>query len=237
MEGGVGAFGLSVYGALFSQYITDTTSLSLNGIWNNGDMLPATEETLGALLALGYVLRALGLMLIGAGLYRSGFMGGGLSAKAYRMTATIGVAVGLPLAATGVIITAASDYSREVAFAGQIPNILSTIPFSLGYMSAIILWNNGVDNWFKIRLRAVGRMALTNYLAQTVMGVVVLTIFLGETDSVNRSVVLLLVFAAWALQLWWSHAWLSRFLFGPAEWLWRVGTYRKRQPLRRAVSE
>ncbi|MCY4109861.1 MAG: DUF418 domain-containing protein, partial [Chloroflexi bacterium] len=116
---------------------------------------------------------------------------------------------------------------------GQIPNTLGTIPASLGYMSLIILWNNGADNRLKGRLRAVGRMALTNYLTQTVLGVLVLTVWLGEVDIVNRSAVLVFVFAVWALQLWWSQAWLARFLFGPAEWLWRVATYRRGQPLRR----
>ena len=160
-------------------------------------------------------------------------MNGGLPARTYRLTAMVGLAVGLPLAAAGVIITEINDYSREIAFIGQIPNTLGTIPSSLGYMSLIILWNNSADNWLKQRLSAVGRMALTNYLAQTVLGVVVLTILLGDVDFVNRSAVLVFVFAVWALQLWWSQAWLSRFLFGPAEWLWRVATYRGGQPLRR----
>ena len=100
-------------------------------------------------------------------------------------------------------------------------------------MSLIILWNNRADGWLKQRLRAVGRMALTNYLSQTVLGVLVLTVLLGDVDSVGRSAVLVFVFAVWALQVWWSQAWLSRFLFGPAEWLWRVATYRSGQPLRR----
>ena len=160
-------------------------------------------------------------------------MNGGLPARTYRMTAIIGLAVGLTLAAAGVVVTALNDYSREIAFVGQIPNTLGTIPASLGYMSLIILWNNRADNRLKGRLRAVGRMALTNYLAQTVLGVLVLTTLLGDADSVNRSAVLVFVFAVWALQVWWSQAWLSRFLFGPAEWLWRVATYRSGQPLRR----
>jgi len=100
-------------------------------------------------------------------------------------------------------------------------------------MSIIIIWNNHTDNWLKRRLRAVGRMALTNYLTQTVMGVFVLTILLRDADFVNRSAVLVFVFTVWALQLWWSDAWLNRFLYGPAEWLWRVGTYRSNQPFRR----
>ena len=131
------------------------------------------------------------------------------------------------------MVTAANDYSRAVAFIGQIPNTLGTIPCALGYMSLIIIWNNGTDNWLKQRLRAVGRMALTNYLAQTVIGVVVLTSLLGDLHFVNRSAILVFVLAVWALQLWWSQAWLDRFLFGPSEWLWRVATYRSRQPFRR----
>lgn len=141
--------------------------------------------------------------------------------------------MGLTLAAVGVILTAANDYSSEIAFIGQIPNTLGTIPAALGYMTIILLWSGGGDNWLKRRLRAVGRMALTNYLMQTVLGLVLLGVLLGEADFVSRSVVLGFVIAVWVAQLWWSQVWLDRFLFGPAEWLWRVATYRRMQPLRR----
>jgi len=228
---GVVVFALSVVGAVLSQYIADSTGTSLSGIWEPGEV--DTEDWVGVPHLLGFFLRALGLILLGAGLYRTGFMNGGMSARAYRTFAIVGLAVGLTLAALGVVITAISDYSREIAFIGQIPNTIGTIPASLGYMSVIILWNNRVDNWLKRRLRAVGRMALTNYLTQTAFGVLVLTILLGDADWMNRAAVLLFVFAVWALQFWWSQEWLTRFQFGPAEWLWRVATYRRLQPMRR----
>ena len=228
---GVVVFLASVACVLIAQDIADTSSRSLSGLWTPGD--GSDDETIAIPFLFGFFLRALGLILVGAGLYRTGFMNGSFPARTYRLTAAVGLAIGLPLAAAGVIITSVNDYSREIAFIGQIPNTLGTIPSSLGYMSLIILWNNRGDNWFKQRLRAVGRMALTNYLMQTVLGVVVLTVLLADADVVNRSLVLVFVFAVWALQLWWSQAWLSRFLFGPAEWLWRVGTYRSRQPLLR----
>ncbi len=229
---GVVVFALSIVCALLAQHIADTTIQSAAGLWEPGEI--SDEDVISLPFFLGYFLRALGLILIGAGLYRAGFMNGGLSDRTYRLTSIIGIAVGLPLAAVGVIITAAGDYSREVAFIGQVPNTIGTIPFSLGYMSLIILWSNhGGDNWLKVRLRAVGRMALTNYLAQTILGVIILATLLGDVDIVNRSLVLVFVIAVWALQLWWSQAWLDRFLFGPAEWLWRVATYRRREPLRR----
>ncbi len=229
---GVGVFVLSIGCALVAQQVADTTSESLAGVWTTSGV--GDDELIGSLVLFGFFLRALGLILVGAGLYRIGFMDGGLPAKTYRLTAVVGLAVGLPLAVAGVIITAVNDYSREVAFIGQIPNTLGTVPFALGYMSLVILWNNRADSWLKQRLRAVGRMALTNYLMQTVLGVIVLTTLLGDVDFVNRGVVLVFVFAVWALQLWWSQAWLNRFTFGPAEWLWRVATYRSGQPLRRS---
>ena len=228
---GVLVFALSIGCALLAQYIADTTGASLAGVWTTGEM--ESESTVGLVLLFGYFLRALGLILIGAGIYRTGFMNGGMPARTYRAVAIIGLAVGLPLAALGVIVTALNEYSREIAFVGQIPNTLGTIPASLGYMSIIILWNNRADSRIKQRLRSVGRMALTNYLTQTILGVLVLTTLLGEVEFVNRAALLLFVFAVWALQLWWSQAWLSRFLFGPAEWAWRVCTYRRMQPIRR----
>ncbi len=230
---GVLVFALSIGIALLMQYIADETVISLSRSWEPGVVTVAEQEYFDALLALGFLLRALGMILIGAGLYRMGFMNGRKSAKTYQRTAWVGLAIGLPLAAVGVIFTAANDYSREIAFISQIPNILGTIPASLGYMSLIILWNNRADNWLKHHLRAVGRMALTNYLTQTILGILVLTTLLADAEFVNRSLVLLFVFAVWALQMWWSQAWLNRFLFGPAEWLWRVATYRSGQSLLR----
>lgn len=228
---GVFVFAFSGGCALLAQYIANTTGASLAGIWTPGEM--ENESAVGLVLLSGYFLRALGLILVGAGLYRTGFMNGNMPARTYRNTAIAGLAIGLPLAALGVVVAAINDYSREVAFISQIPNTLGTIPASLGYMSLIVLWNNRGDSSVKQRLRSVGRMALTNYLTQTVLGVLVLTTLLGEVEFVNRAAILLFVFAVWALQLWWSQAWLNRFLYGPAEWVWRVSTYRAGQPLRR----
>ena len=228
---GVAVFALSIGTTLIAQNIANTTDGSLSGFWAPGEQ--SDDEPIAFVFLSGFFLRALGLILVGAGLYRFGFMNGGLPERTYRLTAIAGLAIGLPLAVAGVVVTVMNDYSREIAFVGQIPNTIGTIPFSMAYMSLIILWNSRADNWLKKRLRAVGRMALTNYLTQTVIGVLVLTVLLGEVDVVNRGLVLVFVIAVWALQLWWSQPWLGRFLFGPAEWVWRVATYRSGQPLRR----
>ncbi len=250
---GAGVFLLSVPNTLLAQYLANSTGVSLAGLWeasvgdasrtpwsmtSSGSPESAgageLSDTMFGITLLGYLARALGLILMGAGLYRLGFMQGRMRLRTYRLAAALGLAVGLPLAAASVIVTHQADYSREIAFVGQIPNTLGTIPAALGMMSLIILWNQspGMAIWLKRRLLAAGRMALTNYLTQTILGVLVLTALLGGVD-VNRTGILIFCLAVWVLQLWWSPAWLRWFRFGPAEWLWRVATYRKGQPLRR----
>ncbi|MDE2903166.1 MAG: DUF418 domain-containing protein [Chloroflexota bacterium] len=234
---GTGVFVLSVPVLLVMQAVTNATDVALSGVWtaSRGDEVDFAGLN-GAVLGLslmGYFLRGLGLILMGAGLYRLGFMQGDWSARTYRLVAGVGIGAGLTLAAVGVLVTALGDYSRDVAFIGQVPNTLGTIPASLGYMSLIVLWNQGPDSALRRRVRAVGRMALTNYLTQTVLGVLVLTVIL-DAAPVNRAGILLFVLAVWTLQLWWSQAWMQRFRFGPAEWLWRIATYRRGQALRRA---
>ena len=137
---GVAVFALSVGSELLTQYVHDQHIAAGSGFLASSEM--SDEEALGLLVLLGFFLRGLGLILMGAGLYRTGFMNGGLPARTYRLAAMVGLGVGLPLAVIGVIVNAVNGYSHEVAFVGRVPNTLGTIPASLGYMSLIILWNN-----------------------------------------------------------------------------------------------
>jgi uncharacterized protein len=79
-----------------------------------------------------------------------------------------------------------------------------------------------------------GRMALTNYLAQTVLGLFLFNGYgLGLMGRLPTSRLLGLALAGFAVQVALSHLWLARFRFGPVEWLWRSLTYGQPQPLRR----
>ena len=183
-----------------------------------------------------FYVRALGMMLIGAALYRLGMLDGSRGPAFYRRMALIGLAVGLPLSALGLVMVAVDGFSPDTALAGTAPNTVATIPVTLGYLALVALWNGrtGPDHSrlrLRARVRAAGRMALTNYLTQTALCLIVLEGLLGSVEM-TRTGVAVFVVAVWALQLWWSQAWLNRFRFGPAEWLWRCATYRTRQPLR-----
>ena len=82
-------------------------------------------------------------------------------------------------------------------------------------------------------LGAVGRMALTNYLMQSVAFVLLYFSYgLGWFGQTGAFYGLLLATAVFGLQIVASQWWLQRYRFGPAEWLWRTLTYGKLQPMR-----
>ena len=105
----------------------------------------------------------------------------------------------------------------------------------------VIVWNDPINLMSYVtfvfqklfgRLRAVGQMALTNYLMQSVL----CTLFffgygLGFYERLAFHQLYLVVFAVWVLQLAYSPIWLRHFRFGPVEWLWRSLTYWQAQPM------
>jgi uncharacterized protein len=112
---------------------------------------------------------------------------------------------------------------------------VSVPALSLGYVCAIILLYHSVK--WRERLRpfgAVGRTALTNYLLQSILGTTIFYSYgLGLFGRVGPAVLLVATVIVFAIQVAFSAWWLSRWRFGPMEWLWRSLTYMKLQPLAR----
>ncbi|HEX8536564.1 MAG TPA: DUF418 domain-containing protein [Cystobacter sp.] len=93
------------------------------------------------------------------------------------------------------------------------------------------------EQWWKVQevLAPVGRMALTHYLLQTVVSLCIYDGWgLGLIGRMPPSRCVALTLTLFALQVPLSQWWLSRFRFGPAEWLWRSLTYGRAQPMRLA---
>jgi uncharacterized protein len=108
-----------------------------------------------------------------------------------------------------------------------------------GHVGLVMLaCRSGILAGLRKSLSAAGRMALSNYIGQTM---ICTTIFygygLGLYGSVNRATLMLFVIGVWIIELIVSPLWLSRFRFGPLEWLWRTLSYGSRQPMRKQLSE
>ena len=121
---------------------------------------------------------------------------------------------------------------------GSIYNYIGSIVVAFGHIGLVMLAVTSA--WFAGTLRrfaAVGQMALTNYLAHSI---VMTTLFygwgLGLYGNVPRLWQMAFVAGLIGLQLLLSPWWLARYRFGPAEWLWRWLTYWRQQPMRRAAA-
>ncbi|MEK7866527.1 MAG: DUF418 domain-containing protein [Planctomycetota bacterium] len=150
----------------------------------------------------------------------------------WRRLLWIGLGLGVPLHALHLAIGSATPSARMIA---EFALYVGSLCQCLGYCGVAALWSLGSPLMgLKSRLAAVGRMAFTNYIAQSVITAIVFN-YLGFYDRLGRTEGLLLACAILALQVAWSRPWLARFRMGPLEWLWRAFTYWRFTPLRRFV--
>jgi len=180
--------------------------------------------------------RAGGLMLVGMALFKWGTFCAAHPRAVYVSMFAVGSAVGIPLAIYGVHRNATEDWDGiYLFFTGSQFNFWGSLFTSMAWVGAVmLLWQSGFGRTLLKPFTAVGQMALTNYLMQTV---ICTTIFyghgFGQFGEFDRLQQLMVVLAVWAAELIWSPLWLSRFRFGPFEWLWRSLTYLKLQPMLR----
>jgi uncharacterized protein len=184
-------------------------------------------------LLLMFFPRVLGMFLLGfyAG-RRSVFADLDAHAALLRRVCVLGFAIGLPVSLVASALT--TDVPRPPDLRGLAETILQSIgspALALAYAAGLCLLFRRLPR-VMLMLAPVGRMALTNYLAQSVAGVLLfygigLQMFgrLSLTAVVGGAAVFFVV------QMIASRLWLSIALFGPAEWLWRSFTYGKRLPL------
>jgi uncharacterized protein len=174
-------------------------------------------------------------MLVGMALFKWGVLYAERSKRFYVTQTVVGLGVGLPVIWYGMLRNFDAGWSFDYSmFLGCQFNFWGSIPLALAYVGLVMLiCKSAKSGKLSIRLAAVGRMALTNYLMQTV---ICTSIFyghgLGLFGQVERWGQILIVLGVWAIQLLVSPVWLRYFQYGPAEWLWRSLTYLKFQPMR-----
>ncbi|MCY1820443.1 DUF418 family protein [Klebsiella pneumoniae] len=195
----------------------------MEAVSNRADMLSDNLLALGA----QYGWQLAGMMLMGAALMRRGWLKGQFSLRHYRRTGALLVAAGMAVNLPAIFAQwyLAWDY-RWCAFLLQAPRELSAPLQAIGY--AALAWGYW-PQLCRFRLvgaiACVGRMALTNYLLQTL---ICTTLFyhLGLFMRFDRLQLLAFVPPIWAVNLLVSSLWLRRFRQGPVEWLWRQLTLR-----------
>lgn len=184
-----------------------------------------------------FLWRAGGLMLVGMALYKWGVLSAQRNSRFYLKGFILSWLIGLPIIILGLINNFEANWSFEYSmYIGSQFNYWGSLFVSFGYICIIMMVSkSSAIPRIKKRLSAIGQMALTNYIAQTVICVFLFYgIGFGLFGQVDRSGQFILVLVISMAQIAWSKPWLDRFRFGPLEWLWRSLTYWKRQPMKRA---
>ena len=179
------------------------------------------------------------LMLIGIGLYKLGVPQGDRPVRFYARQAIAGYAIGIVVNGISTYVTLASDFDPVVFPLANAPHQIGRVAIALAHLSVLVIavkmqW----ASWLTRRLAAVGQMALSNYIAHSVIGSLVFySPGFALMGQLERYQLYYVVAAIWAFNLAWSPWWLARYRFGPLEWCWRSLTYWQRQPMRRAAPQ
>ena len=175
------------------------------------------------------------LMLLGMALFRSGFFSGGWSRAALWRLACAGLLFGLPLAMAQAWWAWSRGFPPEAMFELLIgPAGPQHLALALAWAALLVLSGPVVlRTSLGARLRAAGRMALSNYLLTSlVMAFCFFGWGLGLAGKIGAAQQWWFVLLAWAIMLAWSKPWLDRFRQGPVEWLWRSLTEAQRLPFK-----
>ncbi len=181
--------------------------------------------------------RSGGLMLIGMAFLRWGIVSAERSRRFYLAWLGLALTVGLGLVAWGIRAGWSTNWDPiQFTFFNFQYNYWGSLLVAMGWISAVMLLTQSALAPRLGPFAAVGKMALSNYLGQTVLCTL---LFYGHglgqferMDRLEQSGVVLLV---WVIQLLVSSWWMSRFQYGPAERAWRAATVGSWPPLRRST--
>lgn len=171
------------------------------------------------------------LMIVGMLIGRSGFLTR-LNQERTRLKKVFWLGLGGGIV-MGIVVVALFDLAGKsgwnpwIAFPAGWLFSLSGLIMALAYSAGLLLLfprRSGAS--LQAALAPVGRMALTNYLLQTIICISLFYGFgLGLYGHVGASQAALIAVAIFAVQIGISRLWLRTFRLGPVEWLWRMATY------------
>jgi len=174
--------------------------------------------------------RVIAMMLLGMILYRSGVLTSSRDRSYYVKLASIGFGLGLFIAATGLYRSYQLEWEGIWSMnVGHHYTYIASLFMALGYVGVIMLWDkSSFLTGLQDRLKAVGRMAFTNYI---LMSVLCTFVYYGHGfglfGTMDRLETSLVVIGIWIFLLGYSLPYLSHYKQGPLERLWRKLSYGK----------
>lgn len=192
-----------------------------------------------------HLAEALSFMLVGMALLKLDILNGRRSARFYALLAAGGFGLGVGLSAVDMWAAWRASFAPDVFSPRAVTYQLSRLFGALGYVGLIgLFWRGAVRDRLGLAFQALGRMALTNYLGQSIVAALLFygvgfKLFGRFTTYELWAIAAAILAAQAAFSVWW----LRRFRLGPAEWVlrsisfWRVVALRAGARGRGAASE
>jgi uncharacterized protein len=184
--------------------------------------------------------KILAMFLLGVYAYRQGFLRDVVANRTFINKVLV---YGLVLGLIGNLIMAwlagnEAPPPSAHAIIGVAGYAFGVPALALGIIALVtVAWQQEAGRRILSSVTPVGRMALTNYLMQSVICVVIFYGYgFGLFGRYGAAISTAIALAIFAFQIVVSSIWLRYFAFGPMEWVWRQLTYRKRLSLRPAES-
>ena len=195
--------------------------------------VPAALETQTVQFVTRLLWQMMGLMLMGMALFKLGVLSATRSRAFYLGMGALGFGSGILLVSLGLWRSSAMGWDLlDFALVSQPLQYWGDLFVALGWVALVMLLCQ--RGWQLRPLAAVGRIALSNYLLQTVICTLIFYGHgLGLFGRVDRAGQLAIVAGIWAFQLLASSIWLRYFTVGPAEWLTRWLVFKRRPSFQR----
>jgi uncharacterized protein len=193
-----------------------------------GQRVPAALEEQTVVFVTRLLWQMIGLMLIGMALFKLGVLSATRSRAFYLGMGTLGFGAGTLLISLGLRRSFVTQWDAlDFVLVSQQLHYWGNLFVALGWTALVMLVCQ--LGWSLRPVAAVGRMALSNYLLQSV---ICTTIFyghgLGLFGRVGRAGQFAIVVGVWTFQLLASSAWFRYFAVGPVEWITRWLVYKRR---------
>ncbi len=179
-----------------------------------------------------------GMMLWGMALLKLGVLSGKRSVRFYLLLAVCGYALSSTIRSFSVYHELTHGFiPDDIAAHGGVNYAIGRLPLTLAHIGLLGLFcHYPVFNFITTTLAKVGRLALTNYVLQTLISIwLFYGIGWGLIGMLERYQLIYVCVFVWIVQIIFSSIWVRHFQFGPLEWVWRSLIYGKLQPLQKTL--
>jgi uncharacterized protein len=183
----------------------------------------------------GRAYQTLGLFLLGLLVARGGWHERALSQPRLLYQALGGAGVLGAVAALGLLLVGGNGSAANLAVRRTLIDAFNLAAATATLGVFLLLYLRTATTMAARVVAAIGRAGLTSYVTETLMGTFIMYGWgLGMLGCVGPAQAVALAVLVFALQAAVATWWFGWFRYGPLEWAWRVGSYRRWEPILKA---